>query len=326
MKDCDLWVRRRAALGAALAASTGRCGPSTATTSALALPLAPRLKMSSLTPMMGLVDSQAGPLRYPPWLLGTWQVRNTISRFSMPLGPAFIDPFVLATAKEDVAAAETLSYLMRFVEAATTLDDSAALPAVQDRSFNAREETNAFLGADGGRVTGCRYSTDARSPHGRLLLNVVEPSGDGRGGLDPTATTIDLNIEWAQWDAAASEGAFVTSEILRQRVTRPAVGPWDPAQDQTEVLEVITRFLPPSPTVPAMPSAPAKQPGLVRVRNRIAQYPLVFSGSSASERQLSALAGGRAISIFDYDWTMERVGGTATREGGWSDLASPRRV
>ena len=53
-------------------------------------PLSPRLDASTLSPLTAFgVPSRTGELHYPPYLLGTWRVTNTISGFAMPLGAAF---------------------------------------------------------------------------------------------------------------------------------------------------------------------------------------------------------------------------------------------
>ena len=313
---------RRAAIGSAAAAAT-LCAPAApllAATDALP-PLSPRLSTSQLSLLTGLVSSRPGVLRYPPWMLGTWRVRNTIKAFSMPLGSAFADPFIQAVAADDIASEETLEYRLRWVPA--TADEFPDLPAVQDRRFNAIEETQAFLGTDGGRVVGCRYS-DAL--HGRVELEVADESPDDAAARrPPPSSLVALQIEWAQWEAGASGGAFVTSEVLRQRVTRaPTV--YEPAQNDELLLESITRF-----------ERPLASTGVVRARNRIAQYSLAVdearAASSTLARKLARLArlSERAVTVFDYDWSMERLPPGADGEGrggagGGALLSTPLRA
>ena len=71
----------------------------------------------------------------------------------MPLGEGFVDGFTRAVAEDDVAQATPITYSLRFVPATPPADDPT-LCVAQDRRFNAIEETNAFLGADGGEVRG----------------------------------------------------------------------------------------------------------------------------------------------------------------------------
>ena len=289
-------------------------------------PLSPRFDAKTLSPLSTVgVPSRAGDLRYPDWLEGTWQVKNKLSRFSMPLGTAFVDSFTQATAQVDVMQQQELRYALRFVRVeGSPLEE----PVSQDRRFNAIEETNAFLGEDG-TVRKCTYERNPTFPHGHLLLEVEdaaeEDGGSGRSGRDATAvsTKIELNVLWAQW-SVTSGGAFSTSELIRQRVARAPTA-YEPGQDETAFVEILTRF--------ERVKARSGQPPRVRVRNRIAQFlnlqglgpdgepaasvlPLGAGGGAASGQAVAArksaeartiLADGRAISFFDYDWDMERV-------------------
>ena len=188
----------------------------------------------------------------------------------------------------------------------------------QDRRFNAVEETNAFLGPDGGTVRQCVYECcGPMAPHGRLVIEVADAadkdvgSGGGGGG-----TRIELLIMWVQWGAASS-GAFVTSELVRQRVTRSPDAYEASAQDETTFLEILTRFEP-ERFAGGRPASQASAPQRVRVRNRIANYlSLDGLGDSGLAPQLAreterearmTLAAGRAVSFFDYDWMLVRAG------------------
>ena len=274
----------------------------------------------------------------------------------MPLGSALVDSFTRAVAEEDIREAVEYNYALRFLQTTETEEAGMLLSCVQDRSFNAIEETSAFLGSDGGFVTRGNYEVTDQYPHGRLLLEVAEPPGGeqdgsrrspGSGGGDDggPSSTIELTFEWVQWDVTPS-GAFVTSELVRQRTTAPA-SMYDLAQDETSYLEIITRFAPEAPrassarrrtaTVPSgeggqpTPSVLAA-PQTVRVRNRLVQY-LTLPGvddasggddagreaamsmgsrSRRNQEARKALAAGRAISFFDYDWVMRKdhVGGS----------------
>ena len=284
--------RRVIAISAAMAMLPLPLSPTSATPAALSLlppPLAPRLGSPSIALLADMVQSRPDVLHYPKWLLGTWRCSNTISQFSMPLGSALADPFVRAVAEEDVAAAATLKYLIRFMPSSSPPDEPD-LGAVQDRAFNALEETQAFLGPDGGSVLACKYAASESNPHGLLNLEVSDP--DEQDGT--STTSVSLRIDWAQWEASASGGAFVTSELLRQRTTRPA-GMYAPRQDETSLFESITRF--------ERPVTAADGRVLVAARNRLAEY-LLPSGTSPSRARL---AGSRAVTVFDYDWILEKL-------------------
>ena len=172
------------AAAAALAVSTPSLSSgSVGSRSATPPPLAPRLKSSNLVPLRELgVLSREGPLQYPDWLRGTWRVRNEVARFSMPLGKAFVDDFTQDSAYEDITQGAVYEYSLRFISALPPDAPSAAaapstaarsskiggmmeggqdstggmlgggseaIRVVQERAYNALEETRAFLGADG---------------------------------------------------------------------------------------------------------------------------------------------------------------------------------
>ena len=101
-------------------------------------------------------------------MLGTWAVQNVIVSFSMPLGSAFVDDFVEQSARSDVAEGEELSYTLRWIAAAPP-EDEPELVAVQDRGFNALQETRAFLGEDG-NCEQAAFALPSASPHGELRL------------------------------------------------------------------------------------------------------------------------------------------------------------
>lgn len=336
---------RRAAIAAATLSSGLWTPPLSSSSDVLTPPpLSPRLDAKTLVPLTKFgVASRVGDLRYPSWMLGTWRVTNTISSFSMPLGSAFVDPFTRAIAEEDIALAQPLKYLLRFVPTDPPLSDRS-LCVAQDRKFNAIEEQNAFLGPDGGSVREGLYAcSEPDAPHGRLVLSIADPPEDGNRGsslASPSAiiSRVDLRFEWVQWDLAAS-GAFVTSEIVRQRTTRPR-STYEEALDEEQYLEIITSFrrVPrtpngdgsplrrqsSAPTASASTVAPSqRQPEVLRVRNRLVQYldlpggdPPGGAGTGARSRKAMAAiaADGRSVSFFDYDWEMERIEGAALDE------------
>lgn len=211
-------IHRRGVLAAAAAAavSTPALGSgSIGSRSVTPPPLAPRLRAASLVPLRNLgVNSREGALHYPEWLRGTWRVRNEVSSFSMPLGSAFVDEFTRYSANEDITQGVVYNYLLRFVSddpsdaqsagtalsAATTRSAGEAPYVIQDRAFNALEETRAFLGADADAVSieRSRYSTPASAPHGCIELLV-------RDGIpDSPEIAIGLTVDWCQWETQAS--------------------------------------------------------------------------------------------------------------------------
>ena len=288
-------LSRRAAIGtAAAAASFGL----PASSIVLTPPLSPRLDAITLTPLSNLVGSVPGDLRYPSWMKGTWRVRNSLSKFGMPLGSAFVDGFTRATAQEDIDAAQAYQYTLSFVSAPSPPGEPD-LCVAQDRRFNAVEETGAFLSTDGLIVTDGLYEVTPSAPHGRILLSVGDANarGDSRAaeltsttgatslfvpavelGLEqqPTvlaatstnsSTTIDLRIVWAIWEQKASKGAFVTSELAVQTTKLPA-DDWNPNESyETSIFEILTRF-----ERPVKRKSGKNGQEVVRARNRLVQY------------------------------------------------------
>lgn len=258
-------------------------------------PLSSRLAPSARLSLPG-GESARGELQYPSWLEGTWEVTSIIESFTVPLGTAFVDPFTLASAEEDIAEEEQLRYLMRFVT-------DAELPGscIQDRGFNGAQEAAAFLGAMGDLVS-CVYTVEPDAPHGRLVLAFAAEeraigSGDGSTSAD---VWIDLVVRWQQ-SQRLRDGAYVTSELLEQRVSQPG------QVDEVSLVESITRFEPPQ----------RGGVGEVTARNRLAQY-------YSPDGEYAAMARDRAVACYDYSWRMQRV--SADRVLGDTDVLKARRV
>ena len=325
---------RRAFSVAALSATlAGGPTPPLLLAGAAAVAPPPPLSQRLATPRTGRLEltkpdvdpSRPDTLHYPRWLLGTWAVQNAIVSFSMPLGSAFVDSFVQQSARSDVAKGEELAYTLRWV-AATPPEGEPELVSVQDRGFNALQETRAFLGEDGS-CEKAAFAMPSAYPHGELRLAFRDEEAALLNPLAPSPPLIEqLRIEWCQWErlgAGTDREAFVTSELISQRLLGARAG----ESDEPVLVESITRF------------ERGRKPGAVRVRNRIAMYvqPLATpppsrsatpprreaillagdggggggggGGRTASRRdvQLAALAGDRAVAVYDYEWTMRQV-------------------
>lgn len=277
--------------------------------------LSPRLESASLTPLLGGVDSVTGDLRYPPWLAGTWRVTATTAGFQMPLGRRFVDDALVAEARKDTR----VLYEYRFTEAPAP-DGWPGLSVRQDRRFNAVNEENAFISSGGFRVERGRYTSDGQSPHGRVLLDILD-TDVASGLVDKTPSTesatyekrvmfrfqSELDILWAAWEEASDPaGAFVTSEVTVQRQLLPTAGGTASEDVDTSYLELLTRFERPASL------ALSERPMSVRARYRVTQYlslpgvPLPTRATRAA-RSLAKQAEDRAVSIIDYDLLMERI-------------------
>ena len=307
-----LFTSRRTllAIGGAAAASSQTAFAAPAT---VPLPLTGRLGAASKlsVPLRDLgVASQTGQLHYPNWLLGSWRLHNAITGFTMPLGSAFADGFTAYSARDDIHREVAYDYSMRFLAAPVGEDaaaEAAGFGVIQDRAYNAAEETRAFLEDDGVRVERSRYSSDRQvAPHGLIILELEED------GAEAARTTIQLEVQWCQWQLLEN-GAFVTDEMILQRLTTSGVAGQQPISEFT-CIESITCFEPPRRE--ARRGSGQSERETVRARNRLAQYLLpsaaldgkVPSKAESRADRMAALAGGRAVTFFDYDWTLTRAG------------------
>ena len=302
---------RRAALVCAAAASIRW---PTARPAMAAMDLSSRLDATSLTPPLG-TESMPGDLRYPAWLAGTWRVTNRGDGFSMPLGPRFVDPELVAEARKAVR----LQYGARFTKA-PLLAGWPSLSVRQDRRFNEMQEEGAFISSGGFVVERGTYACDDAHPHGTVLLDVLDTDVAGQGLLRSAANgAVDVrptfrfktavDILWASWEL--TDDAFTTSELTVQRQLVPGANGKSEEVDVT-FLELLTRYERPA----------SDQPRVVRARYRVVQYlNLNIPGVAApvavtrAARELEKKAAGQAISILDYDLLMEAVGEDAGSEG-----------
>lgn len=214
MLKTDPRLSRRAISAAALTAALAGgpvplpAGPPPLLSPRLVSPRTGRLQLTKPDPG----TSKPGTLHYPSWMLGTWKVQNAIVSFSMPLGSAFVDEFVVQSARADVKSEETLSYMLRWV-AAEPPEGEPELIAVQDRGFNALQETRAFLGEDG-KCEAAAFALPSASPHGELRIAFRDEDAALLNPLTPPPPLIEqLRIEWCQWERLGSgdKEAFVCS-------------------------------------------------------------------------------------------------------------------
>ncbi|EOD14025.1 hypothetical protein EMIHUDRAFT_211945 [Emiliania huxleyi CCMP1516] len=264
----------------------------------LATPLAPRLAPSArLTlPTASGEVGMAGCVSYPDWLLGTWDVSNTLQRFVMPLGSALVDPLTQLSAMDDLRRDETLRYLLRW-----TRDGTGA--CVQDRAFNGAQEAAAFLGDLGSVAASEGGAASRKCPNDRQCLTTPwsapkwrTPAVHRAHGAAHSASSSTL--------PPSDAGDFLTSELLEQRVRS--------SPDAAE--EVIL--------------AGGRDESISRER-RIPGICLTGGGRAAGWRRLAqygpdggpsrGLASGRAVSCFDYSWELTRVD-EAERVLGGADL------
>ena len=262
--------------------------------------LASRLNDDMLTPLTDAgMRSLQGELRYPPWLLGTWNVRNALLAYSSPLGDTFVDEYTVASAEDDVRSHWSAGYRLRWIPAPPSAG-APRLSAVQDRAFNGAQETAAFMDGDDRGEVRAAWSTSDRAPHGLLMIDVPrDGTADGAraasGGVPDDRVSIELEVRHCASEELPS-GDFVTSELLLQTV-RDGSGGARGSPPEVTLVESITQYEPPD-----------DRRGAVLARNRLAQYlvppPAGAGAGSWREAALAALARGRAVSIYDYGWLL----------------------
>ena len=270
--------------------------------------LSPRLDATSLTPLLSTTRSMPGDLHYPSWLDGTWRVTTVARGFILPLGPRFVEPELVVEARKPVR----LAYRARFIDAPPPAG-SPSLSVRQDRRYNAMQEEGAFLSSGGFVVEQGSYMCDATTPHGKVVLDVLDT--DVTGTLQEAFPAInsavvvrstfrfkqELDILWASWEDTGN--AFTTSELTVQRQLLPGATRGGAAEEVgTNYLELLTRYERPS----------TERPTAVRARYRVVQYlgiPGVAGPATATRaaRGLEKQAAGQAVSILDYDLLLERA-------------------
>lgn len=124
-------------------------------------------------------------------------------------------------------------------------------------------------------------------------------------------------------------GAFVTDELITQRVVTSAGDRWTGPEEERMLIETITRFEPPHA------SAASNGVRTIRARNRIAQYLAPQPGQPGRREQravaLAGLAEGRAVAIYDYEWELTPSHNTPKDslngdEAGRREAAEPARI
>ena len=154
---------------------------------------------------------------------------------------------------------------------------------MQDRAFNGAMETRAFLGAN--ELRSSSFSSSLEWPHGLLTLDFV---------VEQVPVQIQVGVLWCRSEWHRQGNRVVTCEFFEQRVLQEGARP------EVHLLESVTdleRYV-------------GVDDALVVGRNRIAEYQV-----QGENGVLAALAGDRAISLFDYSWELRKEEEGSTRMG-----------
>lgn len=264
--------------------------------------LGERITATSLVSPGTSLFSKPGLVFHPRWLFGTWSCTATFEGFEAPLGDAFVEPALLNAARaplEQGGLGSTTKYELHFYSTLPDTFDNQlrvqlgfGMPRdeiVQDRAFNTRSTTNAFLGWDA--VASVQY--DAREAPDRQTVEFARISPDMRP-LPPKRIELYLNNQATESDGYAeivpgdSRRSFVVSELSRQvtMATRNV---------QVQDYEVLTEYVRQSED-----TVTARQVSAVYLDPR---HPRYFN------------AAGRAVAIYRYSLVMSRVA-TPTGDGG----------
>jgi len=167
--------------------------------------------------------SKPSLIECPRWLFGVWDVTSTFETFRTPLGTKYVDEALLLAAQapaDQGGIGSTATFEQRWY---STLPDTfqnqlrvftGSMPSdavIQDRAFNLRASTNAYLGFPA--VESVEY--DTREP-GRAtvafagILPDMGPAPTRRAELYVNNTQSETLVD------ASGHPTFVASELLRQ--------------------------------------------------------------------------------------------------------------
>jgi len=232
--------------------------------------------------------SKPGLMLYPRWLFGEYDVSSTFSSFRLPLGERYVAQALLNAARapaDQGGVGSTATYSMKwFSTLPNTLGNQlrfalGSLPedaVVQDRAYNMRQMTNAYMGYEA--VEYVEY--EPREAPDRASVQFSRLTPDMRP-LPPRKAELYVNNSQTAEGVLGTEStpAFVTSELLRQVL----VGVRSVEVQDYEVINLYELL----------------DKDVVRVRNRTAIY-------LEPRDELYFTAAGRAVAVYDYDIIMRR--------------------
>ncbi|PRW44443.1 hypothetical protein C2E21_6800 [Chlorella sorokiniana] len=224
-------------------------------------------------------------LFYPRFMFGEWQVDMEFTGVRTPLGRQFVPPGFLQAAEapaEEGGLGSRYSFRQRFYSTLPpTLDNELRVnlglgmpqdAIVCDRAFNTKENTNAFLGYDA--VESVEYDPRDAPLRETVTLSRLAPD---MAPLPPRRLELYINHLSSE---EGLDGSFLTSELCRQVL----LGVRQVEVKDYEIMHEY-RLQPDGSILGRQRSCLYLQP----------QEPRFFE------------AGGRAVAMYDYAYTMRRV-------------------
>ena len=215
----------------------------------------------------------------PDWMAGSWQLTQTLTSFTLPLGVQYIGAPGRPLSEAESSAAETRAQIGKPVTLEVRYMSTPGGGAIEDRAFNARSRLDAFAGRP---VT--------KSSRSCAEANVDASSGLACTFIDFTGPVAQKQVTNSLRVATSPTGrSVVYSEFTRSVFARKTV-PGD------------TRNFPPITTdaETVVSLAPDPSGEVLRGRLRLISYlqpydPLYFA------------AGRKSVSISDYSLTLTRL-------------------
>ena len=236
---------------------------------------APLVTQTSTAPSM----NRREPLM-PSWLVGDWQVEQTLQRYSTPQGVQFIGAAGRPLAEAEASAAQTRAQIGKPVtlELRWRASDGGA---VEDRAFNAGSRFDAFAGRP--VVKSAKLCADAGYDSPGIACTFV----DFNGPIVQKQFVNSVRLGVQQQQQQQQGDAFISADVMRTILARRTV-PGDtrtfpPLTVDSEVIMSLA---------PQTSDAATGRLRLVEYLNP--QAPLYFA------------AGGKSVSISDYSLTLVR--------------------
>ncbi|KAI3424728.1 hypothetical protein D9Q98_008117 [Chlorella vulgaris] len=223
---------------------------------------------------------------YPKWMFGEWQVDMEFTGLRLPLGKQLVPAGFLDVAEAPAEAGglgSRYSFTQRFYSTLPPTFDNElrvqlglGMPQdaiIADRAFNTRQTTNAFLGWQA--VESVAYDATEAPLRETVTLSRTAPDGSA---LPPRRLELYINALSSE-DGIGDDTAFYTSELCRQVL----LGVRQAEVKDYEIMHSWRRV----------------KSDLVEGRQRSCLYlqpqePGFFK------------AGGRAVAVYDYSFTMKR--------------------
>uniref|UniRef100_A0A0G4G9L7 DUF6816 domain-containing protein n=1 Tax=Chromera velia CCMP2878 TaxID=1169474 RepID=A0A0G4G9L7_9ALVE len=228
-------------------------------------------------------------LTVPDWLFGTWNTSMTLTKRTYPLGEKFLPPPLLRTKAQQQEVGENARYVQSFYKyqpdslenlVKKSVGQNAIAKTVPNLAFNTKSGIDGFLGYNAVEKVeyNLRKEPDKYTVKFNRLGPDLRPLGQRRKEVFVTGV-------WSETDP--SQPRFVSCEVIR-----------------TVALGQTYQFVCDSEVLTEYEIPDSNKPDFVKGAQRLAVY---VTPDSDERLQLFVQAGGKAVALFDYDFTMQRV-------------------